>query len=86
MVEAVVMYSRLYYCNCPAIDFIMKLLVVDQLHRLTILSACEHSWMYEVAHIVSGFDCMFCLCSEPLASQSADLLSAAPRLVACLVK
>lgn len=31
----------------------MKLLVVNQCLRLTILAACEHSWMYEVAHAYS---------------------------------
>jgi len=46
----------LYYCDCSAADLIMKLLVVDQLQRLTILGACEHSWMYEVA---LDSDCMF---------------------------
>lgn len=64
-----------------AIDLIMKLLVVDPLHRLTIVGACEHSWMYEV---VSATNCMF---SRRLLSTTQHIwFSAAPWLVACLVK
>jgi len=40
--------SRLYYCNCSAVEFIVQLLVVDQQCRLSIIGACQHSWMYEV--------------------------------------
>jgi len=32
----------------------MKLLVVDAWYRLTILGACEHSWMCEVARVIYG--------------------------------